>query len=62
MAKLEKIADKNSIRIGKLIAKADRIKARIEARITKLQDKNTVLGEEAAACRKTADKLNDFFA
>jgi chromosome condensin MukBEF ATPase and DNA-binding subunit MukB len=62
MAKLEKIAAKNSKKIERYLAKAERIKARIEQKIFLLSEKNEKLGEEAAACKKTADKLNDFFA
>ena len=62
MAKLEKIAEKNSAKIEKFLAKAARIKARIDAKVAKLEEKNSVLSEEAAACKKTADKLNDLLS
>ena len=57
--KLERIADKNDIKIGKLIHKSERIKAQIEARINKLECKNLDLASEAHACKRTAKKIND---
>lgn len=59
IAKLDKISEKNLVKIGKLLAKAERIKARIDAKIARLEAKNEVLGEEAAACTKTASKISD---
>jgi hypothetical protein len=62
VAKLERIADKNSAKINKLIEKSIRIKARIDLRIGRLQERNDELDAEQVACRKTAEKLKDFLA
>jgi uncharacterized protein YqiB (DUF1249 family) len=62
IAKLEKIYDKNRAKIDKLLAKADKVKAKVEAKIAKLEGKNASLASEAAACKKTATKINDLLS
>jgi len=59
--KLTTIAAKNAAKAEKLLAKMDRIRARIDAKVKRLQDKDLQLTLEAHACDKTAKKLQEMF-
>jgi hypothetical protein len=59
VSKLQKLAEKNSAKIQKYMDKAERIKARIDAKIANLESKGQVLNAEASKAKGTAKKLED---
>jgi hypothetical protein len=59
--KLIAIAEKDAQKVEKLVAKAARIKAQIDAKICRLQAKSNEAQQEAEKCNATAEKLKDLF-